>query len=75
MNSNSLIGELKAIVGDMYVIHEPSDLFVFESDGSVDRALPLAVVVPASAEEVSQTVKVAGLHQVPIIARGAGTGP
>ena len=74
MNSDSLIGELKAIVGDMYVIHEPSDLIVFESDGSVDRALPLAVVVPASAEEVSQTVKVAGLHQVPIIARGAGTG-
>ncbi|MCH8206624.1 MAG: FAD-binding protein [Chloroflexi bacterium] len=58
----------------MYVVHAHADLIVFEYDGSVDKALPLAVVLPASAEEVSEVVKIAGRHQLPIVARGAGTG-
>ena len=69
-----LIDELRAIVGDMYVVHEPEDLIVFEYDGSVDKALPLAVVLPTSTEEVSRVVRAANHHQVPVIARGAGTG-
>ena len=69
-----LISELKAIVGDIYVVHEPEDLLVFEYDGSVDRGLPLVVVVPSSAEEVSEVVKAAARHGLPIVARGAGTG-
>ena len=73
-DDTSLISELKAIVGNMYVVHEPSDLIVFEYDGSVDKALPLAVVLPDSTQEVSQVVKAAGRHQVAVIARGAGTG-
>jgi glycolate oxidase len=73
-NSSALIDELKAIVGDMYVVHEPEDLIVFEYDGSVDKALPLAVVLPASTDEVSRVVQAASRRQVPIIARGAGTG-
>ena len=69
-----LIKELQAIVGDMYVVHEPEDLIVFEYDGSVDKALPLAVVLPGSTEEVSQAVNVARRHKVAVVARGAGTG-
>ena len=69
-----LIKELQAIVGDMYVVHEPEDLIVFEYDGSVDKALPLAVVLPGSTEEVSQAVNVARRHEVGVVARGAGTG-
>ena len=49
----TLMKDLKSVVGDMYVVHEPEDLIVFEYDGSVDRALPLAVVLPVSTEEVS----------------------
>ena len=69
-----MIGDLKAVVGDAYVVHEPEDLIVFEYDGSVDRAMPLAVVLPASAEQVSGAVKAARRHGLPIVARGAGTG-
>jgi glycolate oxidase len=69
-----LIEEFKAVVGDAYVVHEPEDLIVFEYDGSVDRALPLAVVLPATTEEVSGVVKAAHRHGLPIVARGAGTG-
>ena len=74
MNLTNLIGDLKDIVGDMYVVHEPEDLIVFEQDGSVDRALPLAVVLPASTQEVSEVVRAARQHGQPIVARGAGTG-
>ena len=66
--------ELKAIVGDDYVVHEPEDLIVFEYDGSVDRALPLAVVLPASTQEVSDVMRVCHRRGLPIVARGAGTG-
>ena len=74
MDKNALIAELKGIVGDMYVVYEPEDLIVFEYDGSVDKALPLAVVLPDSAEAVSAVVKVARRHDVALVARGAGTG-
>ena len=73
-DQNSLITELKAIVGDTYVVHEPDDLIVYEYDGSVDKGLPLAVVLPDSAQDVSLVVNAARTHRAPIVARGAGTG-
>ena len=75
MASNStLVADLKAAVGAEFVLHEPEDLIVYEYDGSVDRALPAAVALPASTEEVSAVVKIARRHGAPIVARGAGTG-
>ncbi len=75
MTSNpTLVEELQAVVGDAYVLHDHADLIVFEYDGSVDKALPSAVVLPASAEEVSEVVRIARRHDLPIVARGAGTG-
>ena len=73
-NREGLTGELEAIVGGEYVVHEPEDLIVFEYDGSVDRALPDAVVLPASTAEVSAVMEVCHRRGVPIVARGAGTG-
>ena len=73
-DSQALIHDLKAIVGEMYVVHAPEDLIVFEYDGSVDRALPVAVVLPSSTAEVSEVVRVCRRYDQPIVARGAGTG-
>ena len=72
--SMPLFQELQAIVGENYVVHTPEDLIVFEYDGSVDKAFPLAVVLPDSAQQISEIVKVGRRHGTPIIARGAGTG-
>ena len=71
---NELIDELKSIVGDTYVVYAPEDLIVFEQDGSVDRALPFAVVLPASTQEVSGVMRAAYRRGMPLVARGAGTG-
>ena len=71
-DQKDLIREMKAVVGDMYVVHEPEDLIVFEQDGSVDRGMPLAVVLPGSSEEVSEVVRAAHLRDLPIVARARG---
>ena len=73
-DTHLLVDELRAIVGDDYVVHLPEDLIVFEYDGSVDKAMPSAVVLPATTEEVSAVVAAASRAGVPIVARGAGTG-
>ncbi len=70
----AIAAELRAVVGDEYVIHKPEDLVVFEYDGSVDRGMPTVVALPDGADEVAGCVKVAAKHGVPIVARGAGTG-
>ncbi len=74
MNNNSLIKTLRKAVGHQFVLHEPEDLLVFEYDGSFDRAAPQAVVFPASTNEVSDVVKIARRHNLPVVPRGAGTG-
>ncbi len=70
----SIVNELRAIVGDEHVVHKPEDLIVYEYDGSVDKAMPTVVVVPDGADEVAAVVRLARKHDVPIVARGAGTG-
>ena len=72
-SSNSLIADLSKIVGNQYVIWKPEDLLVYEYDGSIDKAMPQAVVLPSTAEEVSEIIRTANRHGAYIVARGAGT--
>jgi glycolate oxidase len=69
-----LIPELKRIVGDNYVLDDQADLLVYEYDASIDRGNPVVVVLPDTAKEVSQVLKLARLNSIPVVARGAGTG-
>jgi glycolate oxidase len=74
MSRNVLINELRAIVGDHYVLVEKEDVIVYEQDGSIFQVMPEIVVLPANVEEVSAVVKAAKQANVPIIPRGSGTG-
>ena len=74
MADRTLVRELQAIVGRDAVIHAPEDLLVYEYDATIERGLPEAVVLPTSAEQVSQIVKLARRRGLPVVARGAGTG-
>ena len=69
-----VLRELMSIVGHDYVLHEPADLMVFEYDATVGRALPQVVVLPDTAEQVSEVVKLARRCGLPVTPRGAGTG-
>ncbi len=74
MDRESLVPELKAIVGNANVVYHPEDLLVFEYDGSIDRGMPDVVVFPNSAKEVSQVLGLAYKEGVPVVGRGSGTG-
>ena len=69
-----LISDLEDAVGPQYVIWRPEDLLVYEYDGSIDKAMPGAVAVPGSADEVRAAVRIANRHGANIVPRGAGTG-
>ena len=72
--NTSITSELQQIVGPGAVLSAPEDLMLYEYDGSVDRALPQAVVFPTSTEQVVRLAKWANERGMPILARGAGTG-
>ena len=73
MIPHKIIEELIGVVGERFVLYAPEDLIVFEYDGSQATGYPEVVVVPGSAEEVAQTVKIAHREGIPVVPRGAGT--
>ena len=70
----SVIGELKKVAGRDHVITALNDLRIFERDGSIEGAVPDAIVLPSNTEQVAAVIKVAARHNIPIVPRGAGTG-
>jgi len=65
--------ELREIVGERFSVSS-SELYCYSSDASQVKGMPDYVVRPESTEEVSRIVKLAFGHEIPVTARGAGTG-
>jgi len=66
---------LGAAVGPEHCITDPGELHTYESDGLAGlRMRPLAVVLPATTQEVAAAVRVARRFGLPVVPRGAGTG-
>ena len=74
MSRDSLLQELRKIIGERFVLSEPEDVVVYEQDGSIFQVMPEIVVLPAEAQQVSALVKAARSAGVPIVPRGSGTG-
>src|SRR5256885_12216105 len=70
----SVVEELRTIVGREAVIDSANDLRIFERDGSIEGALPDAVVLASTTEQVAGVIKVAAHNNIPVVLRGAGTG-
>jgi glycolate oxidase len=68
------VSELRNIVGRDHLITSADDLRIFERDASIEGAVPDAVVLPATTQQVADVIKVAARHSIPIVPRGAGTG-
>src|SRR6266478_6163593 len=72
---DSLIQELREIVGEENVLSEPDELLVYECDGLPQhKHPPRAVVFPNSTEETSEILEVLSDEGVSFAPRGAGTG-
>jgi glycolate oxidase len=74
-----IISDLKAVVGDQWVVVEKRAIerYLYDETAYGVRPQPAAEVVvvkPGSTEEVAEVLKVANKHKVPVYVRGGGTG-
>ncbi|KMO87155.1 FAD-binding protein [Megasphaera cerevisiae DSM 20462] len=75
--TESILQELKHIVGDKYATTDADKLEIYKTDeegNSIYFHYPEVVVFPASTEEVAAVVKLANTCLIPITPRSAGTG-
>ncbi|HMR64321.1 MAG TPA: FAD-linked oxidase C-terminal domain-containing protein [Anaerolineae bacterium] len=72
--NQALIDELRSIVGADGVLYQPEEILVYEYDASMEIHAPDVVVLPRTTAQVSRVVKLAAEHNLPVVARGAGTG-
>ncbi|ANC03809.1 glycolate oxidase subunit GlcD [Pseudomonas putida] len=71
----ALLDTLRSALPDLDILHTEQDLRPYECDGlSAYRVVPLLVVLPQRLEQVQALLKICHTHQVPVVARGAGTG-
>ena len=64
---------LVGIVGRERFLDKPEDLLSFSYDADVREALPDAVILPNTTEEVSRIMSLASERKIPVTARGAGS--
>lgn len=62
------------IVGKKHCSNSPEEMHCYSYDSSKQTFLPDAVVLPESTEQVVAIMRLADRHNIPIVARGAGSG-
>ena len=71
----SLLGELYKLLPGDAVLHDAEDLHPYECDGlSAYRHIPMIVLLPDTVEQVQSILRLCYEREVPVVARGAGTG-
>ena len=68
------LDELIRVVGQERVLSAIEDRICYSYDGTKQKVLPDIVVRPGDTNDVSHTLKIANKYEVPICARGAGSG-
>jgi len=70
-----IIKEFEAVLGKDGVVRRKEELLTYECDGLTSyRQRPAIVVLPRTTEQVAAAVKICDRHNLPWVARGAGTG-
>ncbi len=69
-----VLRQLQDRFGEQRALVAPDELRAYECDGfTIEKGLPLAVVVPETTAEVQWVVQFFNTHGIPFVARGAGT--
>ena len=73
-NVAKAIDRLKKDMGDSRVYNNIEERICYAFDATKQSSLPDVIVKPETAEHISAAVKIANEFEIPIYARGAGTG-
>ena len=75
MSDARIIERLLSQLPAQCVLSSEEELRPYECDGlSAYRNMPLAVVIPETVDQVQDTLRLCAANNVPVVARGAGTG-
>jgi glycolate oxidase len=70
-----VVAALQKLLPAHALLWQPEDTVPYECDGlAAYRAMPLCVAIPETEEQVAAVLKASHALQVPVVARGAGTG-
>jgi len=72
--TTGLIHELNRLIGKENVLYTIEDRICYACDGSKQKYIPDVVVRPQSTQHVSDILRLANEHIIPIYPRGAGSG-
>jgi glycolate oxidase len=71
---HSLAADLRRLIPKGRVLDTIEDRTLYAYDGTSAKALPDAVVIAPSRDDVAAVLRFASAHEVPVVPRGAGTG-
>lgn len=75
VDKSALLARLRRDLPDLDLLHRAEDLKPYECDGLAGyRTLPMLVALPETVEQVQALMRLASEENVPVVARGAGTG-
>ena len=75
VDRSALVTAFHSILSADAILHDPEQLKPYECDGlTAYRQTPLVVVLPETIEQVQRILRLCAEKQVPVVARGAGTG-
>lgn len=75
MKRKQLIETFRRFLPEEAVLHEAEDLRPYECDAlSAYRQLPMIVVLPRTEAEIATILQICHARQIPVVARGSGTG-
>jgi len=73
LNNEIILKELENIVGKDFVTNRSEDLYIYSQDPGASVARPVDfVVMPSTAEEIQEIVKLANREKIPIVPMGGG---
>ncbi len=74
-NKQNLILQLSKVLCSNQLLHRQEDLKPYECDAlSAYQVVPLAVALPENIEQIKKILNICYKNNVPVVARGAGTG-
>lgn len=75
ISAAELAEQFRAFIDPDFVITDDETMKPYECDGmSMYCEMPMLVVLPETAEQVQRVMRICNEHEVPVVARGAGTG-